>query len=113
MTIMAGNTSLGDSITGIPGGSSAVSGSENWATATQVGQITAHLIKNKTASISPLRTASSNPSAIPTASIPLCLMVHSCSGRMRSIVPHVGVGATRLQARTDRALQLPGAGKLT
>ena len=63
LTIMAGNGSLGGGRAGIPAGSPAVPGSENWAMAASIGDMSRHLTGNKPATTNPLMISSQNPNA--------------------------------------------------
>ena len=63
LTILVSNASLGGGTNGIPGGSAAVAGSNNWRLAPNPGTISEHLIKNKTAALDPLIAVSRNPNS--------------------------------------------------
>ena len=62
---LVGNENLGGGEAGIPAGSTAVTGAGGWATAGNPSTLTAHLIKNKTATIDTIWPFSSNPIANP------------------------------------------------
>jgi prepilin-type N-terminal cleavage/methylation domain-containing protein len=62
---LVGNDGYGGGDTGIAGGSAAVAGAGGWATEGSASTLTAHLIKNKTASVDTVWDFSSNPVASP------------------------------------------------
>ena len=62
---LVGNEALGGGDNGIPTGSTAVTGAGGWLTAGNASTITAHLIRNKSATVDTLWAFSSNPVASP------------------------------------------------
>ena len=62
---LVGNASLGGGEAGIPAGSGAVTGSEGWSSEGNPSTLTAHLIKNKTATVDTIWPFSANPIAQP------------------------------------------------